>query len=435
MSFSFDRFYQLNRRILIWVILAAVLWLLRDFFGLIFITFVLAFIATPLVQLAHRRLRLPYRPSLALVYLFFVLVLGGFIRFVTPGVIGEASRFLANAGEVQERLVEVERTIASDYPGLERFIHGYLRSVLDEEALGQMDRELARLAAGAGLSEAELADYAEGEELGPHLQAAVERYNQREAELLVNVLMVRQIEYVQERLPMLINFLYQTTGTILLGLLFSFLILFDSERLGRQMASLNMSRLRDFYEEVAQPLVRFAYVVGRTIQAQAMIAAVNTLLTLIGLLILGIPSLALLSLIVFVCSFIPVLGVILSTIPMSLAALNSGGLNLALAAIVMVVIIHTLEAYVLNPMIYGKHMKLNPVLVLIILLVAYHGFGLWGMLLGVPVAHYFIHDVFGVPLWDERRLRPQATATPAPPREAGTEAEGADGETEPFSPA
>lgn len=411
MSFSIDRFYQLNRRVLIWVILIAVLWLLRDFFGLIFITFVLAFIATPVVQFLTGHTPLPYRPALILVYVFFVLVLGSFIRYVTPGVIGEASRFLANAGEVQSRLVEVERGVSEDYPGLERFLHGYMRSLLDEQSLADLDRELDRYAAGAGLTEAELAEYVEGnEEMEPHLRARVELYNQREAELLVSLHMARQVGYVQEQLPTLINALYKATGTVLLGLLFSFLILFDSGRLGRQMKTLYVSRLRDFYEEVAQPVVRFTYVVGRTIQAQAMIAGANTLLTLIGLLILGIPSLALLSLIVFVCSFIPVLGVIISTIPMVLVALNAGGLNLALGAIGMVVVIHALEAYVLNPMIYGKHMKLNPVLVLIILLVAYHSFGLWGMILGVPVSYYFIHDVFGVPLWDEKRLRSQAAA-------------------------
>src|SRR5690606_11438563 len=115
--------------------------------------------------------------------------------------------------------------------------------------------------------------------------------------------------------------------------------------------------------------------------------------------------------IVFVCSFIPVLGVIISTIPITLVALNTGGVNLALGAILMVVVIHGIEAYMLNPMIYGKHMKLNPVFVMMILLVGYHSFGLWGMLIGVPVAHYFIHDVFGVPLWDAKRLRPQQGQT------------------------
>src|SRR5690606_8414182 len=141
------------------------------------------------------------------------LVMGSFIRYVTPGVIGEASRFLANSGEVQARLVQVERDITGDYPGLERFLHGYLRSLLDEETLAQIDRELARVAAGSGLSEADLADYVEGvENMDPYVREMVERYNRREAELLVNVLMARQMGALQEQLPALINALYQGTG-------------------------------------------------------------------------------------------------------------------------------------------------------------------------------------------------------------------------------
>ncbi len=180
------------------------------------------------------------------------------------------------------------------------------------------------------------------------------------------------------------------------------------------MKSLHDSRLKDFYQETAQPVIRFAYVVGRAIQAQAMIACVNTILTMIGLMILGIPSVALLSLIVFVCSFIPVLGVFISTTPMVLVALNTGGLTLAFGVVAMITIIHIIEAYGLNPLIYGKHLKLNPVLVLIILLIAYHSFGLWGMILGVPVAYYFIHEVFGVPLWDKHRLQPSVADLPPP---------------------
>ena len=49
-GFSFDRFYRLNRRVLIWVILGFLLWLLRSFFSLIFLTFVFAFIASPIAD-------------------------------------------------------------------------------------------------------------------------------------------------------------------------------------------------------------------------------------------------------------------------------------------------------------------------------------------------------------------------------------------------
>jgi predicted PurR-regulated permease PerM len=176
--------------------------------------------------------------------------------------------------------------------------------------------------------------------------------------------------------------------------------LIDLGRIKRGIGRLKNSRVGDFYEEAAQPIGRFGILVGRAVEAQASIAFVNTVLTLIGLLLLDIPLVAMLSVIVFVCSFIPVLGVFISTTPIVLVALNAGGLSLSLAAIGLVIAIHAIEAYLLNPMIYGRHLKLNPVLTLIILYVGYHAFGLWGMLLGVPVARYFIHDVLGVPFRD-----------------------------------
>ncbi|SDH11757.1 MULTISPECIES: AI-2E family transporter [unclassified Nitrosomonas] len=410
MPFNLDNFYEANRRILIWLILIGLLWLLRDFFGLIFITFVLAFIAMPLVRLGRNKLKLPYRLSLTLVYVFFLVVLGSFFHYVTPSVIGEASRFMNNFSEVQSKLIELKRDVDSKYPGAERSLHGYMRSILDEDTQKAIDKELnlfqEKINLSISISNAENPELDNDSSITEAMQEKLKKYYDKEAELLVESLMTKQMNKVREELPRLINHLYQATGTMLLALLFSFLILFDSVRLGDLMKSLHDSRLRDFYQETAQPVVRFAYVVGRAIQAQAMIACVNTFLTLIGLMILGIPSVALLSLIVFVCSFIPVLGVFISTTPMVLVALNTGGLTLAIAIVVMITIIHIIEAYGLNPLIYGKHFKLNPVLVLIILLIAYHSFGLWGMILGVPVTYYFIHDVFGVPLWDERRLEP-----------------------------
>ncbi|SFL74483.1 protein of unknown function DUF20 [Nitrosomonas communis] len=416
MPFSLDSFYEANRRILIWLILIGLLWLLRDFFGLIFITFVLAFIATPLIRLGQNKLKLSYRLSLSLVYIFFLVGLGSFFHYVTPSVIGEASRFMNNLSELQLKLLELKQDIGSKYPGVERSLHGYIRSILDEDTQKVIDRELNLFKRTINLSEVEQPEDAENKEdssMTEKTQEKLKKYYDKEAELLIDSLMTKQMDKAREQVPKLINHFYQATGTMLLALLFSFLILFDSVRLGDLMKSLHDSRLRDFYQETAQPVVRFAYVIGRAIQAQAMIACVNTFLTLIGLIILGIPSVALLSLIVFVCSFIPVLGVFISTTPMVLIALNTGGLTLALAIVVMITVVHIIEAYGLNPLIYGKHFKLNPVLVLIILLIAYHSFGLWGMILGVPVTYYFIHDVFGVPLWDERRLEPANTVLEA----------------------
>ena len=69
---------------------------------------------------------------------------------------------------------------------------------------------------------------------------------------------------------------------------------------------LGRSRLHDFYEQSAEPVVRFAAVIARSFRAQAMIAVVNTVLTLIGFLLLGLPKVALLSIIVFFFSFLSI---------------------------------------------------------------------------------------------------------------------------------
>jgi predicted PurR-regulated permease PerM len=106
-----------------------------------------------------------------------------------------------------------------------------------------------------------------------------------------------------------------------------------------------------------------------------------------------IPNIAFLSAVVFVCSFIPVAGVFISSVPLCLAALTKSGLPLMAWAIVFVTIIHMIEAYILNPRIYGARLRMNPVLVLAILVISNHLFGIWGLILGVPVVNYLVHVI------------------------------------------
>ena len=60
---------------------------------------------------------------------------------------------------------------------------------------------------------------------------------------------------------------------------------------------------------------------------QLMIALWNTFLTTLGLWLLGVSGAAFFTVLVFVCSFIPLLGVLLSTMPMGLAALGEYGVS------------------------------------------------------------------------------------------------------------
>ena len=393
-AFSFNEFYQRNRRVVIWVILFLLLWALRDFFAVVFLSFVLAIIAAPLAEIGTRRLRLPHWAAVTGVYLIFLGVLGSFVAFVVPSVVTEVNRMIENLPATEATLIETKSRLVRSYPALREPINGYLRSALADDRLGDVERELSGERQRLGLTAGDVAAAAESPAVPTGVLA---EYFNRQDQLLLNELMAVQRQRVSQYAPTVTVILYRATATTLLSLLFSYLILIDLNRIKAGISRLRTSRVGDFYEEAAPPIARFGIVLGRAVEAQAAIAVINTVLTLIGLLLLDIPLVAMLSIIVFVCSFVPVLGVFISTTPIVLVALNAGGPALSLAAIALVIVIHAVEAYVLNPFIYGRHLKLNPVLTLIILYVGYHAFGLWGMLLGVPVARYFIHDVFGVP--------------------------------------
>jgi len=175
----------------------------------------------------------------------------------------------------------------------------------------------------------------------------------------------------------------------LLSMIFSFLIVWDIPRLQKKVSALAEGGLHRFYEVIGPGLVMFCRLLGRAFQAQFFIALCNTGLTGIGLLFLGLGEWILpLIVIVFVCSFIPVLGVIISSVPIAITALIYKDVNTMILALGLILIVHTLEAYVINPRIMGDMLHMHPVIVLLILLVGEHFAGVWGLLLGVPLTNF-----------------------------------------------
>lgn len=376
MQFSLDRFYRINRRALIWLALFGLIYILRDFFALIFVTFLLVSFTLPLINYLKRETRMPRKFIIVAIYIFIFVGVCGLIRYIVPKVSNEALTTVNELMFLRQKVESARYDLVNENPSLKPAMQFINRLNFN------WDTYITRF---QGQAEQYIRDFA--------------------------------------------GIVFKTLSTVFLSLLFAFLIVLDLTRLREEVRKLGRSRLHDFYEQSAEPVVRFAAVIARSFRAQAMIAVVNTVLTLIGFMLLGLPKVALLSIIVFFFSFIPVLGVFISTAPAMLVALNYGGYAMAIKVMVFVVVIHMIEAYILNPLIYGQHLKLNPVVVLIILYVGHHFFGVWGMLLGVPVAYYFIHYVFqvpedpvAVPLSDEGPPpdTPDELATGTGPRSPGT---------------
>jgi len=206
---------------------------------------------------------------------------------------------------------------------------------------------------------------------------------------------------------------------LVLSVFFSFIIVWDIPKLSRTVRRLENSRVSDFYREVVPGLRSFGSLMGRAFQAQAIIAVMNTLLTLAALTVFDVENRAFLCTIVFICSFIPVAGVIMSSIPIALIALNQpdGGFMLSLKMVAAIVVIHFVETTVLNPKVMGDMLKLHPLLVLIILVVGEHFFGVWGLLLGVPLCVYVFRYVI---LRKDAPPGPAATGPPGAGPAGGT---------------
>jgi len=143
-----------------------------------------------------------------------------------------------------------------------------------------------------------------------------------------------------------------------------------------------------------------------------MIVVVNTTLTTLGLIALKIPGVWFMSTLVFVCSFVPVVGVLISTTPMLIVALMECGVGKALSVIAMVLGVHFVEAYVLNPQIYSSHLDLHPLVVLVVLYVAEHSFGVSGLLFAVPIAVFLMRLVQAPSPATAELANPNANLTP-----------------------
>ena len=202
----------------------------------------------------------------------------------------------------------------------------------------------------------------------------------------------RIVETAAGRIETAMAHVISTPAQLVTSLLLTIFITLDMFGLKQGARSLRASRLAPLYNEVVPGLVVFGRLVGRSFSAQGLIALCNTLLTFVLLWSLGIQNELLLCGIVFFASFIPVLGVFIAGIPIVLQAIlqPGGSITLALIAMVGILLIHLLEAAVLSPRIIGKSLHLHPVLILVIIVIGEHLFGLWGLLLGVPVAVYIL---------------------------------------------
>ncbi|QTR46665.1 AI-2E family transporter [Thiothrix litoralis] len=377
-------------RLLVWGIIFGLLALLSSFFTLIFLTFVFAYLQSGIVDMLTRRMRWLRVPVVIMVGTLFLGAIIAVSLFLAPQVYQQATGFAKGFFVYMERIDTEVLDLAERYPVLQEAIPELRRPPAPTTPAPAIPTWAAP--AAPVINDTAVANSANGA-----ADTMPRTFRDSPTSLLLGFFTgsdkpVDGREAVKVGLDQLTHFSGQALGiltTFLLALLFAFLIVLDLPHLVASVRDLENTRLRFIYVEVADNIYQFGKVLGHAMQAQFYIACVNTVLTAIGVSFLGMGEhMAFLAVLVFLFSFVPVAGVFISSVPICLIALNTGGANLMLLSIGMIIVIHLVEGYVLNPLIYGARLRVNPVIVLIILTVGGKLFHIWGLILGLPVCIY-----------------------------------------------
>ncbi|MEP6527867.1 MAG: AI-2E family transporter [Nocardioidaceae bacterium] len=122
------------------------------------------------------------------------------------------------------------------------------------------------------------------------------------------------------------------------------------------------------------------------VRATVVVAFVNAVgITLVAL-ILKVPLAVPIGVLVFLGSFVPVVGATVSGSVAVLAALVAHGPLVALSMLIGVIAVQQLEAHVLQPFLLGRAVRLHPLAVILVVAAGVVAAGIVGALVAVPVA-------------------------------------------------
>ena len=177
-----------------------------------------------------------------------------------------------------------------------------------------------------------------------------------------------------------------SVGTFLTGmavcLFTTFFFLYDGENIFRWVMKLLPIPARPVATGASQ---RGWTTLVQYVRVQILVAAVDAIGIGIGAAFLGVPLVIPMTLLVFLTSFVPVVGAIASGAVAVLVALVSNGLVSAVIMLAVVIGVQQIESQVLQPFLMGKAVSVHPLAVILAVTGGGFLFGIVGALFAVPL--------------------------------------------------
>ena len=162
----------------------------------------------------------------------------------------------------------------------------------------------------------------------------------------------------------------------------TFFMLFDGRRWIHAFLDFVPNQQRPRWERVFEGVYR---TVGGYVTGNLLISLAAGVVAGLLLFALGVPYALPLGVLVAILDLIPLIGATIATVAIAAVALTQGILPCLIVAGVMIAY-QQLENHVLQPLVYGRSVKLSPLAVLIAVLVGAEVAGVLGALAAIPIA-------------------------------------------------
>jgi predicted PurR-regulated permease PerM len=170
---------------------------------------------------------------------------------------------------------------------------------------------------------------------------------------------------------------------VFISLFCLFFFLYQGEQIWSWLVRLFPRRARD----KADSSGRKAWVsLTAFVRATVMVAAVDAIGISLGAAVLGLPLVSAIGILVFVGSFIPVVGALISGAVAVLVALVAKGPVIAIVMLAVVIGVQQLEAHVLQPFLLGRAVSVHPLAIILAIATGVVVAGIVGALVAVPTA-------------------------------------------------
>lgn len=187
----------------------------------------------------------------------------------------------------------------------------------------------------------------------------------------------------------IVDFIYSFASgflNILIGFVIAFYFLRDKESIKYKFKEVFNAFLPHKFNVVLQnaasdiDAVFSGYIRGQIIDASIMSALIS-----VGLMLVDVDFAVIIGIVSGFANIIPYFGAFIAFVLAMIVTLLSGEPIKALYAAIVIIVLQQLDGIVIGPKVVGENVKLSPVMVIIALAVAAELFGLWGMILAVPV--------------------------------------------------